>query len=66
MTRGRLYNIRWDTSNDEDEGDPPPSQESLGLPTEFFSEADNHDEAMDEASDKHDYCILSSEFENLT
>ena len=65
----KAINIVWDTSSDEDEGNPP-TPESLGLPTECEIEVDTDDEEemsnymlVDALSDKYGFCIFSVGYE---
>ena len=58
-----VFNIKWDTSSDDDEGDAP-SAKSCGLPSECEIEVDYDennedfwDEVGDTLSDKYGFCF---------
>ena len=56
----RFFNIEWDTSNDDDEGDPP-SAEECGLPKECIllmdDDSDPNEEGADALSDEYGFCV---------
>lgn len=65
MKKIRIFDIQWDTSNDE--GDDFRTPESLGLPAEHTAEVnddfDPEEECADLISDKFGYCVFGCSYE---
>lgn len=67
--RVRFYNIQWDTTDDNDEGESP-SAADLGLPEEVTLDVDDdlclETEGADVLSDRYGFCVFGFNFERET
>ena len=67
MKNIRLYDIEWDTEDEDGDEELGVPQEALGLPSEYTVQVNNHwnpeEDAADLLSDNFGYCVKGCKWE---